>query len=265
MVNMSIKNNFNISNSNKHYLIFAGTTEGRMLIEQLLTSPNIQITACTATEYGKVLLPSSDRLTISSKRLDEQQMISLMQNNNFNAVIDTTHPYAVIVSENIKKSADITGIPYIRLLRPKQMINDLENVKFVSSIEEAISYLSSTTENILSTIGSKELAKLCEISDYKERIFARILPLPDMVKQCFDMGFTGKHLICMQGPFSEELNTALIHQFNIKYTLTKDSGKLGGFIEKVNSAKNTNTILVVIGRPKVEQGFSYDEVIKMLL
>ena len=86
-----------------------------------------------------------------------------------------------------------------------------------------------------------------------------------MVKQCFDMGFTGKHLICMQGPFSEELNTALIHQFNIKYTLTKDSGKLGGFIEKVNSAKNTNTILVVIGRPKVEQGFSYDEVIKMLL
>ena len=104
---MSIKDNFNISNSNKHYLIFAGTTEGRMLIEQLLTSPNIQITACTATEYGKVLLPSSDRLTISSKRLDEQQMISLMQNNNFNAVIDTTHPYAVIVSENIKKSADI--------------------------------------------------------------------------------------------------------------------------------------------------------------
>ena len=251
---MSIKNNFNISNSNKHYLIFAGTTEGRMLIEQLLTSPNIQITACTATEYGKVLLPSSDRLTISSKRLDEQQMISLMQNNNFNAVIDTTHPYAVIVSENIKKSADITGIPYIRLLRPKQTINDFENVKFVSSIEEAISYLSSTTENILSTIGSKELAKLCEISDYKERIFARILPLPDMVKQCFDMGFTGKHLICMQGPFSEELNTVLIHQFNIKYTLTK-----------VNSAKNTNTILVVIGRPKVEQGFSYDEVIKMLL
>ena len=63
---MSIKDNFNISNSNKHYLIFAGTTEGRMLIEQLLTSPNIQITACTATEYGKVLLPSSDRLTISS-------------------------------------------------------------------------------------------------------------------------------------------------------------------------------------------------------
>ena len=40
MVNMSIKDNFNISNSNKHYLIFAGTTEGRMLIEQLLTSPN---------------------------------------------------------------------------------------------------------------------------------------------------------------------------------------------------------------------------------
>ena len=66
----------------------------------------------------------------------------------------------------------------------------------------------------------------------------------------------------MQGPFSEEMNTAMIHQFDIRYVLTKNSGKVGGFIEKVNSAKQTETILVVIGRPTVEtDGWILDEIL----
>ena len=85
-----------------------------------------------------------------------------------------------------------------------------------------------------------------------------------MVSNSFQLGFQGKHLICMQGPFSEELNTALIHQFHISYLLTKSSGKLGGFLEKVNSARQTGITLVVIGRPTKESGYTLEEVKKML-
>ena len=42
----------------KQILIFAGTTEGRQLIERLCQY-HIQIHACVATEYGKEVLPQS--------------------------------------------------------------------------------------------------------------------------------------------------------------------------------------------------------------
>ena len=82
----------------KNLLIFAGTTEGRQLIEYLINYTDIIITACTATEYGKILLPVSERLSIISRRLDENAIYELICTNSFDAVIDTTHPYAVLVT-----------------------------------------------------------------------------------------------------------------------------------------------------------------------
>ena len=82
-----------------------------------------------------------------------------------------------------------------------------------------------------------------------------------MVQKTFQLGFQGKHLICMQGPFSEELNTALIHQFQIKYLLTKNSGRAGGVMEKIESAKKNEVTLVMIGRPLTEEGEYLEEIL----
>lgn len=245
----------------KHFLIFAGTTEGRKLTEYFL-SKETALTVCTATEYGKILLPEHSLLTAISKRLDDKEMYELMEKNQFDGVFDCTHPYAVIVSENIKKAAKKANLEYYRILRPKEEIEDEDNIVYVASMEEAVEYLSNTEGNILTTTGSKELSKMLALPNYKERVYARILSNPEMVKDSFELGFQGKHLICMQGPFSEEMNRAMIHQFDIRYVLTKNSGKVGGFIEKVNSAKETGTILVVIGRPTVEtDGYVLDEIL----
>lgn len=245
----------------KHFLIFAGTTEGRKLAEFFLTK-GVTLTVCTATEYGKILLPEHSLLTTISKRLNENDMYELMEKNQFDGVFDCTHPYAVIVSENIKTAAKKANLDYYRILRPKEELEDEDNIVYVASMEEAVDYLSNTEGNILTTTGSKELSKMLSLPNYKERVYARILSNPEMVKDSFELGFQGKHLICMQGPFSEEMNTAMIHQFDISYVLTKNSGKVGGFIEKVNSAKETGTILVVIGRPTVEtDGYVLDEIL----
>lgn len=248
----------------KHYLIFAGTTEGRELVEFLIPQKDVQITVCTATEYGKILLPNAPNLTVLSKRLEFEDMVTLMQTTPFDQVYDTTHPYAVLVSQNIQNATKKANVPYFRIIRPEEELEDDGKIVYVNSMEDAVSYLSDTTGNILSTTGSKELPALCKLQDYRERVYARILSNPEMVSSSFQLGFQGKHLICMQGPFSEELNTALIHQFDISYVLTKNSGKLGGFLEKVNSARQTKTTLVVIGRPTKEEGFTLDEIKKML-
>ena len=45
--------------------VFAGTTEGRELVE-FLTGQPVQVTACVATEYGETLLPEA---ALSAERL----------------------------------------------------------------------------------------------------------------------------------------------------------------------------------------------------
>ena len=71
----------------KHFLIFAGTTEGRKLTEYFL-SKETALTVCTATEYGKILLPEHSLLTTISKRLNENDMYELMEKNQFDGVFD---------------------------------------------------------------------------------------------------------------------------------------------------------------------------------
>lgn len=241
-------------------LVFAGTSEGRKLVESI--SNNIEVVCCVATEYGKNLLPKErEGLTILQGRMTINDMGSLMAKEKFDLVIDTTHPYASIVTENIKKSAEATDTTYVRYLREGADKDSLENsCIWVDSIEEAVSYLNGTSSKALLTIGSKELHNFTEVIDYQERIFARVLPMAEVVEQCNELGFKGKHLICMQGPFSLEMNKALINQIDAKILVTKDSGKTGGFIEKIEAAEACGIKVLVIGRPVEETGYNLDEI-----
>ena len=56
------------------------------------------------------------------------------------------------------------------------------------------------------------------------------------MKKSMELGFDGKHLIAMQGPFSKELNVAMLRQTEADYFVTKESGKTGGFEEKYEAA-----------------------------
>ena len=106
----------------KKVLIYAGTTEGRMLAEQL-AAEHIPCHVCVATAYGQLVMPKMDGVEVTTGRLDIAQMRQLAsemtaENENvFAAVVDSTHPFATEVSGNIRKSLEGLDIPYFRLLR----------------------------------------------------------------------------------------------------------------------------------------------------
>ena len=60
--------------------LFAGTIEGKELAEALCKA-GITVHAFTATEYGGALLEAdgADSLFVTSERLDEKQMLALIQ------------------------------------------------------------------------------------------------------------------------------------------------------------------------------------------
>lgn len=243
----------------KRIAIFAGTTEGRRLA---LKACDLQLAAdvFVATEYGKEGLPDSNEVNVFCGRLEAEEMERILTKEKYAFVADATHPYARIVSENIRHACLKNDLRLIRVLRDGNEPTLPEDTVLVDTIEDAVEYLKASEGAILVTTGSKELLKYKELPDWESRIYARVLSLPDIVCECAKMGFYGKHLIAMQGPFSAEMNTAMLRAVKAKWLVTKDSGKAGGFSEKAEAVRKAGAKLIVIGRPG-EQGISVEEAV----
>ena len=235
-------------------LIFAGTSEGRAVAEYL-NENKILCHVCVATQYGESLLPKGEYISVVAKRLTTIEMEVLISEVRPELVIDATHPYAAVVTENVTKACQKLKVEYVRLLRQEHQAKG-SNIVTVASVSEAVDFLNKTKGNVLATTGSKELAEYTKVDNYQERVYARVLSLPEVVHECSQLGFVGKHLICMQGPFSKEFNRAMINQLGIKWLITKEAGSAGGFDEKCEAALESNCNIIVIGRPSVEAGVS---------
>lgn len=246
----------------KQVIIFAGTTEGRT-ISEYLASCKVPVTACVATEYGETLLTENEYLKVHAGRMDQEEIAAFIREKGAELVIDATHPYAAVVSENVAAACEREQVDYVRLIRGSSA-ESVDQAVLVGSVDEAVEYLKKTEGNILATTGSKELFKYTQIPGFEKRVFARVLSTGEVAAACEKLGFVGKNLICMQGPFSEELNIAMLHQFDCKYLVTKETGKAGGFEEKLHAAKAAGATLVLVGRPPEQKGYSYDEVLEMM-
>ena len=250
-------------------LIFAGTTEGRRLAEYLKRA-GAEVLVSVATEYGETAFEEDDRIKVHAGRMDLAEMKGFLRREELSLVVDATHPYAQVVSANIRQACQECGAEYYRLLRAAGSgKEELSDCILVDSTEEAVAYLKETKGNVLVATGSKELSKFTAIPDYEKRIFARVLSTPEVVAECAKLGFCGKNLICMQGPFSEELNVAMLKQCKASYLVTKESGKAGGTPEKIRAARKAGAKVILIGRPEEaaaeEEIFSEQEIRKVLL
>ena len=135
---------------------------------------------------------------------------------------------------------------------------------FAADIAEAVSYLNSAEGNILLTTGSKELHKFTSIKDFADRVYARVLPMEESLQLCESARLKPAHIIAMQGPFSREMNVAMLKSVDAKFLVTKDSGSKGGFGEKQAAAREAGAKLVVIGRPPQREGLNFAETLSLL-
>lgn len=238
--------------------VFAGTYDGRALVDRL-AGRGLSITVCTATEYGEVLLGERDDVCVRSGRMDRAAMEAFLTENGFDTVVDATHPYAAEVTKNIKAACETTGREYLRLERAST--SDANDGIFLENAEACAKYLAETTGNILLTTGSKDLKTYAALS---ERIYARVLPMEASLKACAEAGIPAKQIIAMQGPFSEEMNIATMRAVNAKYMVTKDTGNIGGYTEKIRAAQAAGAAAIILGRPVSVEGMSGDAVLEHL-
>ena len=245
-------------------IIFGGTTEGRRLAE-FCGEHKIKTVVCVVSEYGEMLVPESPAVRVIRKALEKGEMEALFVAEKPSLVLDATHPYARVVTENVAQVCRKMGIVWYRVLRKSELeTKNADSIVTVDSVDQAVEWLKSHEGTVLVTTGSKELAKYTAIPDYKERIFARILPDSQALLNSETLGFPRNHMIAMQGPFSLEMNIATMRMTGANYLVTKESGHAGGFLDKIHAAEAVGAIALVIGRPLKETGSSLEEACQYL-
>lgn len=241
--------------------VIGGTTEGRKLVEYL-SSCAAHVYVSLATEYGLSLLAKQANVQVQAERLSQEEMAAFLNRHKPDCVIDATHPYARKVTASIYSACLQTETDYIRLLRPASGDGDFI---FARNTRQAAEILSGIKGKAFLACGSKEIESFTAVPDFAERFYVRILPAAESLQKCLALGFRNDHIICMQGPFSQELNTAMLKATGAEIMVTKDSGDIGGFWQKIQAAGELGIKVIVIGRPPEEcQGYSFNEVVEKL-
>lgn len=230
--------------------VLAGTTEGRELCT-LLAARGIPFLATVATPYGAQLIEAANGSEVRIGKLNLREMVKLIQDEGIAAVIDATHPYAAEASTNAKAACTQSGTPYLRLQRT-ETTEGMEQVVRVRSLQEAAAFLNEQEGNALLTTGSNGIAQYKGVRDFSSRLFVRVLPERTVIAKCEELGFSAGHIIAMRGPFSEELNIAMIKAVNARFLVTKDGGAAGGMAQKLSAAGKTGATIVLIERPATD-------------
>ena len=252
----------------KKIVIFAGTTEGRRLSE-ILADAGIAHTVCVATEYGEIVMreqmdaeaagaKKQPLVSLHRGRMDRKQIEEFLRNEGYGIVVDATHPYAKVVTENLRgavaalqTSEKKAQFPiYLRLEREISETPEAEDpavsIRYFESNADCAKALENTEGNILLTTGSKELATYCASGRLHDRLYVRILPGRESLELCMEQGIKGRQILALQGPFSTEMNAAILKQYDIRHMVTKNSGRTGGYREKLEAAKMLGIPVYVI-------------------
>lgn len=254
-------------------------------MSEILADAGIAHTVCVATEYGEIVMREQTESTKAMQtagqpivnlhcgRMDREQMQKFLHDEGYEIVVDATHPYARVVTENLRGAVDTlkslekdAHFPiYLRLERKIDGITEADgivtNAQYFENNADCAKALENTEGNILLTTGSKELPTYCASGRLHDRLYVRILPGRESLELCMDQGIKGRQILALQGPFSTEMNAAILKQYDIHHMVTKNSGRTGGYQEKLEAAKILGIpVYVIQPAKKAVDTYSFAEI-----
>jgi len=233
-------------------LVLAGTEDGRELADALKQRGH-EVLVSTLTAYGAELVQGQG-LQARSGAIDTESLTELLKDNSFTALVDATHPYAVRIKEMAKKVCSDLELPYLRWERLALEVEDHPLLHWAEDIPAAAQIAAELGQRILLTTGSNGLPEWVSHPSMEDRLlYVRVLPTSEVLGRCESLGLKPNQIVAAQGPFSQEWDEAMFKQLKIEVVVAKESGKVGGTLEKVHACLNLNIPLVLLKRPKAEK------------
>lgn len=225
-------------------LIFGNTPESREAAKALRRRGR-QVVMSVTSEYARSLLPAG--MICHVGKLDAEGMLAFAREVAPHRILDATHPYAVVASQNILHAANELGIPCEQAHFENAEEAWREGVEWVYSPAEMMRAIQRESCNILLGIGSDQIHDFGIPVDMS-RLFPRIAPIPQSLADCLQLGFPPENIIAMQAPFSKALTMALFDEKNIGAVVVRDATGSNYLHEMVIPALERGAHVIMFGK-----------------
>ena len=146
-------------------------------------------------------------------------------------------------------------MPYIRFERPTTNLENIDtsHIHYVDSFDDAGKLIASEflKGNVLHFAGANTMADIVKHISV-ERFYPRILKVKSSIEKCSELNIDPEHIIPMTGAATKEENIDLIEKYGASVMITKESGEIGGVIEKIEAANEKDIAVIMIKRPEID-------------
>ncbi|MCE5289342.1 MAG: cobalt-precorrin-6A reductase [Nocardiaceae bacterium] len=166
-----------------------------------------------------------------------------LQDNGIGAVVDATHPFAAIITENAAAACGQVGVPHVVLRRPGWSAGPLDRWIHVPSLAQAAAELPG--ERVFLAIGRQGVHHFA--GDESRWFLIRAIDPPDGA-------MPQRHeLLLRRGPFTLDDDLDLMRRYGIDAVVSKNSG--GDLAEaKLEAARILGIPVVMVDRPPLPAG-----------
>ena len=247
----------NLENCYENVWILSGTSDGPVIANRLLELNYLVFASVLTYKAGQAYIKNPKLHIITGKLNDKDEIINFIKKNKIKCVIDATHPFAVIISKNIKNACKEINTPLI-LFDRKSQINKTNNFFYIDDLKN-INKVELENKNILLAIGSRFLNDTANYyMNCKANVFARVIPTHESITKAFGSCIKKSNIAILEPSKSEQgiLEKKLCDFWEIDYVLCRESGSY--------SQKNWESIisgskmkLFLVKRPKLKNDYSY--------
>ncbi len=236
--------------------LLGGTKDSTNIIEFIKKNYEAYILTTTTTEYGAKLAREGGSDDTIARPLLKDEIIEILLEGEFDILIDATHPFAEHITQTSATIAKELKIPYIRFERPTTNLKNIDTsrIRYVNSFVEAGKLIANefSEGNVLHFAGANTMEDVLKYVSC-ERFYPRILKVPSSLEKCDELNVDPNHIIPMTGAASAEENIELIEKYDASVMITKESGEIGGVIDKIDAANKKDIAVIMIQRPVIKE------------
>ena len=225
-------------------LILGGTTEARLLGERLAGRGSLDVTLSLA---GRTASPVPHAVPVRVGGFGGARgLADYIVKERIDALIDATHPYATVISENASAAARQTSVPFVVLRRAPWTAVAGDRWIEVNDTRAAVQALGEKSRRVFVAVGRNELAPFAAAPQhfYLIRSVDPVdppLPLPHA------------RYVTERGPFSEAHDRALMTEHKIDAVVAKNSGGNAAY-GKIAAARALRIEVIILHRPQETDG-----------
>ncbi|MCX4820732.1 cobalt-precorrin-6A reductase [Streptomyces sp. NBC_01142] len=226
-----------------HILVLGGTAEARQLAAELAARPATRVTTSLAGRVAQPRMPAGD-VRIGGFGGPEG-LGGWLREQEVDAVVDATHPFAAVISAHAAQAAAAVGIPLCVLRRPGWSAGPGDRWHPADSLADAAAQLPALGRSVFLTTGRLGLAAFADLGQLRFLVRSVEPPEPPLPPHT--------HVLLARGPFTVEGERELLRTHGIDVLVTKDSGG-PATAAKLTAARELSLPVVVVRRPPAPTG-----------